>query len=46
MNFLDIQLWEVGEKRRLTGTSKMNRQTDRHTDRHTYIWTNRLVVVL
>ena len=44
---LDIRLREVGAKRRLNGTSKVNRrtdkQTDRQTDRQTNIWTFRLI---
>ena len=36
---LDIQLREVGAKRRLNGTSKVNRRTHGHTDRHTDILT-------
>ena len=36
LKILDIQLWEVGEKRPLNGTSKVNRQTDGHTDRRTH----------
>ena len=32
---LDIQLWEVGAKRRLNGTSKVNTHTDRRTDGQT-----------
>ena len=37
LKMLDIQLREVGVKRHLNGTSKVNRQThtDGHTDRHT-----------
>ena len=31
---MDIRLREVWAKRRLNGTSKVNRQTDTHTDRH------------
>ena len=46
---LDIRLWEVGAKRRLNGTSKLNTQTDvrtdgrtdRHTDTQTDISTYR-----
>ena len=33
---LDIRLWEVGAKRPLNGTSKVNRQTQRRTDRRTF----------
>ena len=32
LKIFDIQLREVGAKRPLNGTSKVNRQTDRHTD--------------
>ena len=39
VKFLDIQLREMGAKRPLNGTSKVNRQTDTQTD----IWTNRLI---
>ena len=35
LKIFDIQLWEVGAKRPLNGTSKVNRQTDRETDRRT-----------
>ena len=35
-NILDIQFREVGKKRRLNGTSKVNRQTRRQTDISTY----------
>ena len=35
LKILDIRLWEVGAKRPLNGTSKVNRQTDRQTDKHT-----------
>ena len=35
LEFLDFQLWEVGAKRRLNGTSK-SEQTDRQTDKQTY----------
>jgi hypothetical protein len=34
VNILDIRLREVGAKRGLNGTSKVNKQTDRH--KHTY----------
>ena len=37
---LDIRLWEVGAKRRLNGTSKVDTQTDGHTDRQTDILTS------
>ena len=39
LKILDIWLREVGAKRPLNGTSKVNRQTDTQTD----IWTNRLI---
>ena len=32
---LDIRLWEVGAKRHLNGTSKVNRQTHTRTHGHT-----------
>ena len=35
LKILDIRLREVGAKRRLNGTSKVNRQTDRRTDTQT-----------
>ena len=35
VRILDIRLQEVGVKRRLNGTSKVNRQTHGHTDGHT-----------
>ena len=35
LKILDIRLREVGAKRPLNGTSKVNRQTDRQTDRRT-----------
>ena len=35
LKILDIWLWEVGAKRRLNGTSKVNRRTDGHTDTQT-----------
>ena len=35
LKILDIRLWEVGAKRPLNGTSKVNKHTD--------IWTNRLI---
>ena len=35
LKILDIRLWEVGAKRPLNGTSKVNRRTDGHTDGHT-----------
>ena len=34
--FLDIQLREVGAKKRLNGTTKVNGQTDKQTDRRTF----------
>ena len=37
---LDIRLQEVGAKRRLDGTSKVNTQSDTQTDTQTGIWTN------
>ena len=36
LKILDIRLWEVGAKRPLNGTSKVNRQTDTQTDRQTF----------
>ena len=36
LKILDIRLWEVGTKKRLNGTSKVNTQTDGHTDRRTH----------
>ena len=36
LKILDIRLWEVGAKRPLNGTSKVNRHTDGHTDRRTF----------
>ena len=35
LKIFDIRLWEVGAKRLLNGTSKVNRQTDKHTDGQT-----------
>ena len=35
LKIFDIRLQEVGAKRPLNGTSKVNRQTNRQTDRHT-----------
>ena len=35
LQLLDIRLREVGAKKRLNGTSKVNRQTQRRTDKHT-----------
>ena len=35
LEILDIRRWEVGAKRRLNGTSKVNRRTDRQTDEQT-----------
>ena len=35
LKILDIRLWEVGAKRPLNGTSKVNRQTHRRTNTHT-----------
>ena len=37
---LDIRLQEVGAKRRLNGTSKVNTHTDKHTSKHTDKHTN------
>ena len=34
LKILDIRLWEVWAKRRLNGTSKVNRRTDGHADGH------------
>ena len=39
----DIQIREVGAKRPLNGTSKVNRQTDRQTNRQTHRRTFRLI---
>ena len=36
VKILDIRLREVGAKRPLNGTSKVNRHTDGHTDRRTF----------
>ena len=36
LKIFDIQLWEVGAKRPLHGTSKVNKQTHRRTDRRTF----------
>ena len=36
LKILDIRLREVGAKRPLNGTSKVNRHTDGHTDRRTH----------
>ena len=36
LKLLDIQLWKVGAKRRLSGTSKVNTRTDRQTDISTH----------
>ena len=41
LKILDIRLREVGAKRRLNGTSKVNRRTHKHTDRQTDISTYR-----
>ena len=35
LKILEIRLREVGAKRRLNGTSKVNTQTDRRTNRQT-----------
>ena len=36
LKILDIRLWEVGAKRRLNGTSKVNTRTNGQTDRRTF----------
>ena len=41
LKIFDIQLWEVGTKRLLNGTSKVNRQTNTQTHRQTDILTYR-----
>ena len=41
LKILDIRLWEVGAKRPLNGTSKVNKHTDRRTYRQTDILTYR-----
>ena len=41
LKILDIRFWEVGAKKRLNGTSKVNTQTDKQTDRRTDILTYR-----
>ena len=43
LKILDIRLREVGAKRPLNGTSKVNRRTDRRTNRQTDGRTNRLI---
>ena len=43
LKILDIQLGEVGAKKPLNGTSKVNRQTHRRTDKHTDRRTFRLI---
>ena len=43
LKILDIRLREVGAKRPLNGTSKVNRQTDTRTDGHTDRRTFRLI---
>ena len=43
LKILDIQLLEVGAKRPLNSTSKVNRQTNRQTDGQTHRWTFRLI---
>ena len=43
LNILDIRHQEVGAKRPLNGTSKVNTQTDRQTDGQTHRRTNRLI---
>ena len=35
LKIFDLRLWEVGAKRPLNGTSKVNRQTDTQTDTQT-----------
>ena len=35
LKILDIQLWDVGAKRRLNGTLKVNRQTNTRTNTQT-----------
>ena len=35
LKIFDIRLWEVGAKRQLNGTSKVNRQTDGRTNTQT-----------
>ena len=37
LKILDIRLWEVGAKRHLNDTSKVNTQTDGRTDGQTHI---------
>ena len=41
LKILDIRLWEVGAKRRLNGTSKVNTRTNRRTDGQTDLQTDR-----
>ena len=41
LKILDIRLWEVGAKRRLHCTSKVNTRTDKNTNRQTDISTYR-----
>ena len=36
IKIFDLQLQEVGAKRRLNGTSKVNRHTNKHMDISTY----------
>ena len=43
LKIFDIRLWEVGAKRPLNGTSKVNGQTDRQTDGQTDRQTFRLI---
>ena len=43
LKILDIRLREVGAKRPLNGTSKVNTHTDRQTDGHTHRRTFRLI---
>ena len=41
LTIFDIRLWEVGAKRHLNGSSKVNRRTDKQTDKQTDRRTNR-----
>ena len=43
LKILDIQIQEVGAKRRLNSTSKVNTHTDTHTNTQTHIWTFQLI---
>ena len=38
LKFVDIPHWEVGAKRPLNGTSKVNTHIDTHTNTQTHIW--------